>query len=70
MGTDTVTPQVLFKDMAFSERAPRPGDRLPSFDLPLAHGGRLRSDDRIAAKPVLLVTSSLSCPMTASSDPR
>lgn len=64
-----VTPQVLFQDMVFSEKAPRPGDRLPSFDLPLAQGGRLLSDDLIAARPVLLVTGSFTCPMTVSSNP-
>lgn len=64
-----VTRKVLFNDMAFGEQAPRPGDRLPTFDLPLAGGGRLRSDDLIGAKPVLLVTRSLTCPMTASSNP-
>lgn len=64
-----VTPQVLFNDMAFSDQAPRPGHRLPSFDLPLAQGGRVRSEDLIAAKPMLLVTGSLTCPMTASSNP-
>lgn len=64
-----VTRDVLMQDMAFSERAPRPGDRLPAFDLPSAQGGRVRSEDLLAAKPLLLVTGSFTCPMTASSNP-
>ncbi|MBA3623178.1 MAG: redoxin domain-containing protein [Methylibium sp.] len=64
-----VTPKVLFEDLGFSDDAPRPGDPLPSFDLPLTDGGRLRSDDLLGGKPVLFVTGSFTCPMTASSNP-
>lgn len=64
-----VTPQILLQDMAFGKSAVRPGDHLPDFDLPLAQGGRLRSGELVAARPVLLVTGSLTCPMTLSSNP-
>lgn len=64
-----VTPHVLSRDMAFTENAPGPGDRLPRFVLPSADGRRVRTDDMIDEKPVLMVTASLTCPMTASSNP-
>lgn len=66
---DHVTRKVLMEDMSFSDSAPRPGDRLPTFDLPAVGGGRIRSADFVGRKPLLLVTGSYSCPMTASSDP-
>lgn len=64
-----VTPDILSQDMDFKDGAPRPGDPLPRFDLPLADGGRLRSDELLGKKPVLLITGSYTCPMTASSNP-
>lgn len=36
------TPKVLIEDLGFRDDAPRPGDPLPSFDLPLTDAGRLR----------------------------
>lgn len=66
---DHVTRHVLMEDMSFSDEAPRPGDRIPKFDLPLADGGRVDTADFTGRKPMLLVTGSLSCPMTASSNP-
>jgi hypothetical protein len=68
-GYQHVGPKVLMEDMRFSDTAPRPGDRLPEFDLPLVDGGRLRSLDLLDGKPVLLFTASFTCPMTASSNP-
>lgn len=64
-----VSPGVLHEDLSFGEDAPRPGDRLPEFDLPTDDGGRVRLDDFFGHRPVLLITSSYTCPMTASSDP-
>lgn len=66
---DHVTRNVLMEDMSFSEDAPRPGERLPEFDLPTTDGGRIRSGDFSGKKPLLLITGSYSCPMTASSNP-
>ncbi|UVW28776.1 deiodinase-like protein [Massilia sp. H6] len=66
---DHVTRHVLMDDMTFSDKAPRPGERIPQFDLPLAGGGRVNTTDASGRKPMLLVTGSLSCPMTASSNP-
>jgi len=65
-----VTPIVLSDDMTFSEGAPRPGDPLPRFDLPTADGARVRADDFRGKRPLLLITGSFTCPMTASSNPK
>ncbi len=54
--------------MAFRDGAAKPGDP-PEFDLPEAAGGRVRSAE-LRGRPVLLVTGSLTCPMTASSNPK
>lgn len=64
-----VTPEVLSSDLAFRDGAPRAGDRLPAFDLPASDGGRVRTSGLVGRQPVLLVTGSLTCPMTASSNP-
>lgn len=65
-----VTPSVFIEDMAFREGTPGPGDRLPEIDLPNAEGGRFRSRElRERQRPMLLVTGSYTCPMTASSNP-
>jgi peroxiredoxin len=67
---DHVTPNVLMEDMSFSEEAPRPGERLPVFDLQEVDGGRIRSSDYKGRKPLLIIMGSLTCPMTYSSNPR
>lgn len=64
-----VTSEILSQDFGFSERAPAPGDFLPRFDLPLADGGWISADELIGDRPVLLITGSYTCPMTASSNP-
>lgn len=66
---DHVTPKILLEDMTFSERAPKPGDRMPSFDLPAVSGERINSDRFAGRKALLLMTGSYSCPMTASANP-
>ncbi|MFU8865611.1 MAG: redoxin family protein [Rhodobacterales bacterium] len=63
-----VSSEVLSEDMQFKDTAPKAGDPLPEFDLPTADGGHLRTGDLIG-QPVLLVTGSFTCPMTASSNP-
>ncbi|GGE88175.1 peroxiredoxin family protein [Massilia psychrophila] len=66
---DHVTMKVLMSDMAFGPGAPAPGDRIPRFDLPLADGGRIDTMDFQDRKPLLVITGSYTCPMTASSNP-
>lgn len=63
-----VSSDILSEDMQFGDSAPKPGDRLPEFDLPVVDGGQLRTSD-LAGRPVLLITGSFTCPMTASSNP-
>lgn len=63
-----VTSDVFSEDMQFKDDAPKAGGRLPEFDLSTVDGGRLRTSD-LAGRPVLLVTGSVTCPMTASSNP-
>ncbi len=65
-----VTSQVLSDDMVFRDAAPEPGEPLPDFDLPTTDGRRIRTDDFVSRKPLLLITGSLTCPMTASSNPK
>ncbi|MBU1211537.1 MAG: redoxin domain-containing protein [Alphaproteobacteria bacterium] len=66
---DHVSSSVLKEDMAFSQSAPRPGDRLPDFDLQTTRGDRIKSADLVGQKPILVITGSYTCPMTASSNP-
>lgn len=66
---DHVKRKTLMEDMSFSEHAPKPGDRMPQFDLSSVDGDRVRMADFAGRKPVLLITGFYSCPMTASSDP-
>jgi len=65
-----VTPSAFIEDMAFRDGTPGPGDRLPAIDVPTAEAGRFRSRElRDRQRPMLLVTGSYTCPMTASSNP-
>lgn len=64
-----VSSDILSEDMQFREGAPKPGERLPEFDLESVGEGRVRTFDLIAQRPVLLITGSFTCPMTASSNP-
>lgn len=66
---DHVSQKVLTEDMSFSEHAPQPGDQLPDFDLPSVDGERVNTANIFGRKPLLLITASYSCPMTASSNP-
>jgi len=64
-----VTPRVFQEDMAFGKDAPGPGDPLPTFILKTREGAHVASQDLAHSKPILLVTGSITCPMTASSNP-
>lgn len=66
---DHVRSNTLKGDMAFRPSAPKPGDRMPAFALPTTDGKRLSSDELLGEMPMLLVTGSLTCPMTRSSAP-
>ena len=64
-----VSSGILSEDMQFGDDAPKAGDRLPEFDLQTVEGGRAKSSDLTGQRPVLLITGSFTCPMTASSNP-
>ena len=56
-------------DMRFSRKALRPGQAFPDFELLTPDGESIRAKDFVGQRPLLIVTGSLSCPMTASSLP-
>lgn len=56
-------------DMHFSQKALRPGQAFPDFELLTPDGHLIRAKDFVSQRPLLIVTGSLSCPMTASSLP-
>ena len=58
------------RDMRFSRRALRPGQVLPDVELVTADGEAINATDLIGHRPVLIVTGSLTCPMTVSSLPQ
>ena len=65
---DRFTPKLLFRDLRFGSEAPAPGDSLPAYDLPTLNGGSIQIGGR-RERPLLLVTGSITCPMTASALP-
>jgi hypothetical protein len=48
---------------------PRVGDPMPSFDLPTTDGGRIRKDDFVGFRPLVLAMGSATSPMTAAAAP-
>ncbi len=62
------SPKLLFRDLRFSSDALAPGDVLAAYELPTLDGGSVQiGGDR--ERPVLLVTGSITCPMTDSAMP-
>lgn len=60
---------LVLHDMYFSKGDPRPGDRVPDFDLPILRGGRFRSADLSETGPALLIFGSYTCPVTDNAAP-
>ncbi len=60
---------LVLHDMYFSKGDPRPGDRVPDFDLPALGGGRFRSADLRETGPALLIFGSYTCPVTNNAAP-
>ncbi|MBI4424205.1 MAG: redoxin domain-containing protein [Elusimicrobia bacterium] len=48
---------------------PRPGEPFPDFDLPTIDGSRVRKDQFVGQRPVLVTLGSATCPMTLSASP-
>lgn len=60
--------KLLFRDLRFSSDALAPGDVLAAYELPTLDGGSVQiGGDR--ERPLLLVTGSITCPMTDSAMP-
>lgn len=59
----------VLRDMRFSRKAVRPGEAFPDFELITPDGETLRSSDLVGKRPLVIVTGSLTCPMTVSSLP-
>ena len=55
------------KEMVYTKSVPRPGDKIPDFELQNLDGKTFSSSDLKKTGTVLLVFGSLTCPMTDSS---
>ena len=58
--------KLLIEDMRF-HAGPRPGERMPDFDLPTTVGSRVRKAG-FGGRPLLVTMGSVTCPMTADAD--
>ena len=65
---DRVTPKLLLRDLRFSSDTLAPGDSLSAYELPTIDGGSIQVGGH-RERPLLLVTGSITCPMTASAIP-
>ena len=66
---DHLSLPLVLRDMYFKAGAPRPGDRVPDFDLPMLGGERFRSTDLGDSGPALLIFGSYTCPVTDGAAP-
>ncbi|MBO6504581.1 MAG: redoxin domain-containing protein [Kordiimonadaceae bacterium] len=66
---ESISMGLMFDDMRFSKNGVQPGQIVPNFDVFTTEGEKLKLYDLSAGKPLLLVTGSLTCPMTISSIP-
>lgn len=60
--------EMIEEEMGF-HGGPVPGEPMPDFELPTTDGGVVRKSDYIGRIPVLMVMNSITCPMTATSNP-
>jgi len=65
---DRFKPRLLVQDLRFSRDALAPGDSLAAYHLPTLDGGSIQIGGA-REKPLLLITGSVTCPMTNSSLP-
>ncbi len=64
---ERVTMGLLMGDFRFRKNTLSAGDPFPQFDLPTTDGQRIRKDDYVGKRPLLVVFGSKSCPLTVSS---
>ena len=62
-----VTMGLLMGDFRFRKNTLTAGDPFPQFELPTTDGQRIRKDDYVGKRPLLVVFGSKSCPLTVSS---
>ncbi len=60
---------LMLADMRFSKDALKPGDILSSAELLTPDGARFPLEEYAAGRPILLVTGSITCPLTVASIP-
>lgn len=60
---------LMLADMRFSRKALRPGDVFPRVELLSTDGSRFQLDEYAGGRPILFVTGSITCPLTAASIP-
>ncbi|MEA2000385.1 MAG: deiodinase-like protein [Actinomycetota bacterium] len=65
---DRFSTKLLFRDLRFSSNALGPGDSLSATELPTLDGGSIQIGGH-RERPLLVVTGSITCPMTASAMP-
>jgi hypothetical protein len=65
---DRFSPKLLFRDLRFSNDALAPGDSLSAHEVPTLDGGSIQIGGH-RDQPLLLVTGSITCPMTDSAMP-
>ncbi len=63
------TVPLLMRDMRYGGSALKPGQKVPNLTIAGLDGKAVSVSNLVTGKPVLLVTGSLTCPMTASSMP-
>lgn len=66
---DHVSFKTILGDMRFSRKSLKPGDSIPNIDVFDQNGRQLKLQDLYKDKPLLLVTGSMTCPVTVSSIP-
>ena len=64
---ERVTMGLLMGDFRFRKNTLTAGDPFPQFELPTTDGQRIRKDDYVGNRPLLVVFGSKSCPLTVSS---
>jgi len=66
---DEISVAGIFNEFTGFGDAPIAGEPLPDFDLMTTDGRRVRKNEFVGRRPVLISFSSLSCPMTAAASP-
>lgn len=66
---DNVSFKLILDDMRFSDKGVKPGQTLPNLTLFKTNGEPVQLHDLCTDKPLLLVTGSVTCPMTISAGP-